>query len=124
MYADIAHHSCAVFSLLFVHDYVSFIFLGMHVHPDNACHGCIVFHLLCASAKMRYLGRHLLVVFASGHTGPWIIHGLAKYSSPAPHCGAGQGIFFFTPPRAPSGVLHFWGPVFASSRKFPIPGPS
>ena len=47
-----------------------------------------------------------------------------KNPFPAPHCRAGWGIFlFFTLPHAPSGALHFWGPVFASPCKFPITGP-
>ena len=47
---------------------------------------------LCSSTTAMFL-----LVFASGHAGPRIFRGPAKNPRPAPHCGAGRGIFFFRP---------------------------
>ena len=61
------------------------------------------------------MGKHVSemkfeLVFASGHAGP------RKKSPPRTALRGGVGdLFFFAPPRAPSGAPHFRGPVFAVS---------
>ena len=57
------------------------------------------------------------LVFASGHAGP------RKKSPPRTALRGGAGdLFFFAPPRAPSGAPHFRGPVFAvSGAPFSLP---
>ena len=80
---------------------------------------CLSLHAILAHCPCQPDTLAEGLVFASGHTGP------RKKSPPrtALRGGAG-GLFFFTPPRAPSGAPHFRGPVFASHRKFPVPGPA
>ena len=86
--------------------------------------------LLRGSSTIHREFLWLLVEFASGHAGPRIFRGPAKNPRPAPHCGAGRGIFFFPPRPVPrpgprtSGApfLRFPGPRFRFPPQIPRSG--